>query len=200
MTIQFSTTVRNAMNDAIETAIGTSPKLRFYSGSIPANCAAAATGTLLCEITCPSDWASASASGEKAKSGTWSATASATGDVGYYRMYDSGATTGHEQGTVSEAFALTTSASSTSSNVLTFTSTTGVSDGAGVSATGVPSGTTVVSHTSTTVTVSSVVTVSSGADILFGDVSGDLLLAETSLTSGVSVVTVSVKTLIAPGA
>jgi hypothetical protein len=200
MTIQFSTTVRNAMNDAIETAIGTSPKLRFYSGSIPANCAAAATGTLLCEITCPSDWASASASGEKAKSGTWSATASATGDVGYYRMYDSGATTGHEQGTVSKAFALTTSASSTSSNVLTFTSTTGVSDGAGVSATGVPSGTTVVSHTSTTVTVSSVVTVSSGADILFGDVSGDLLLAETSLTSGVSVVTVSVKTLIAPGA
>lgn len=200
MTIQFSTTVRNAINDAIETAIGTSPKLRFYSGSIPANCAAAATGTLLCEITCPSDWASASASGEKAKSGTWSATASATGDVGYYRKYDSGATTCHEQGAVSEAFALTTSASSTSSNVLTFTSTTGVSDGMGVSGVGIPDGTTIVSHTSTTLTLDAVVTVSSGADVLVGDVTGDLFIAETSLTSGVSVVTVSVKTLIAPGA
>lgn len=200
MTIQMSTTLRNAINDAFETTLGTSAKMRFYSGSIPANCAAAATGTLLCEISCPSDWASASASGEKAKSGTWSATATATGTVGYYRMYDSSGTTCHEQGTVSKAFAIATSASSTSSNVLTFASTTGVSDGMGVSASGVPDGTTVVSHTSTTVTVSNVVTVSSGADILFGDVDGDLYIAETSLTSGVSVVTVSVKTLIAPGA
>lgn len=200
MTLQFSTAVRNAINDAIETTIGTSAKMRFYTGAMPATCATAASGTLLCEIACPSDWAAASASGEKAKSGTWSATATASGDVGYYRMYDSAGTTCHEQGTVSEAFVIATSASSTSSNVLTFAATTGVSDGMGVSASGIPSGATVVSHTSTTVTISAVATVSSGADVLFGDVSGDLYLAETSLTSGVSVVTVSVKTLIAPGA
>jgi len=59
MTIQFSTTVNNAILDAIETTIGTSPKWRGYTGAMPANCAAAATGTLLVEISCPSDWAAA---------------------------------------------------------------------------------------------------------------------------------------------
>lgn len=197
MTIQYSTTVNNAILDAIETTIGTSPKWRGYSGSPPANCAAAATGTLLVEISCPSDWAAAASGAEKAKSGTWSATASATGTIGYYRLYDSGATTCHEQATVSEAFPLTTSASTTSSNVLTLTSTTGVVDGVGVYATGIPDGSTVVSHTSTTVTISSVATVSSGATVLFGDVTGDMKLAETDVTSGVTVVTISAKTLIA---
>lgn len=197
MTVQFSTTVNNAILDAIETTIGTSPKWRGYTGAMPANCAAAATGTLLVEISCPSDWAAAASGAEKAKSGTWSATASATGTVGYYRMYDSGATTCHEQGTVSEAFPLTTSASTTASNVLTFTATTGVGDGVGVYATGIPDGSTVVSHTSTTVTISSVATVSNGATVLFGDVTGDMKLAETDLTSGVTVVTINTKTLIA---
>ena len=194
---QFGVAVNNAILDAIETTIGTSPKWRGYTGSPPASCAAAATGTQLIEISCPSDWAAAASGAEKAKSGTWSATASGTGTLGYYRIYDSGATTCHEQGTITEAFPLTTSASTTSSNVLTFTSTTGVVDGSGVYATGIPDGSTVVSHTSTTVTISNVATVSSGATVLFGDVTGALMLAETDLTSGVTVVTINTKTYVA---
>lgn len=197
MTIQFSTAVNNAILDVIETTIGTSQKWRGYSGSKPSNCAAAATGTMLVEIACPSDWAAAASGAEKAKSGTWSATASSTGTIGHYRVYDSTGTTCHEQGTITEAFPLTTSATTTSSNVLTFGSTTGVVDGVGVYATGIPDGSTVVSHTSTTVTISNVSTVSSGATVLFGDVTGDFFLAETDVTSGVTVVTINTKTFVA---
>ena len=59
MAIQLSTTVRDARLAAYEATIGTAPLLRMYSGAAPANCAAAATGTLLVEITLPSDWLTA---------------------------------------------------------------------------------------------------------------------------------------------
>lgn len=98
--MQFSTAVRNATLDAIETAMGTAPKLRFYTGSAPANCAAAATGTLLLEITLPSDFMAAASGGTKTLSGTWQAAATAAGTAGYYRIYDSAGSTCHEQGTV----------------------------------------------------------------------------------------------------
>jgi hypothetical protein len=42
----------------------------------------------------------AAASGAKAKSGTWSATASATGTAAHFRLYDSGGSTCKIQGTV----------------------------------------------------------------------------------------------------
>lgn len=100
MTVQFSTAVRNAMLDAIETTVGTAPEFRLYSGSMPADAATTASGTLLVTITLPSDWMAAASSGSKAKSGTWSAAASAGSATaaGYYRIYQS--TTCHEQGTV----------------------------------------------------------------------------------------------------
>lgn len=100
MAIQYSTAVRNAQLDAWETTVGTAPQLRFYTGSVPANCAAAASGTLLATLTLPSDWMAGAGSASKAKSGTWSGTGSAAGNIGYYRIYDSGGTTCHEQGTV----------------------------------------------------------------------------------------------------
>lgn len=37
MAMQYGVANRNAQLDALETAVGTSPKLRFYSGSMPAN-------------------------------------------------------------------------------------------------------------------------------------------------------------------
>ncbi len=37
--MQFSTAVRNAMLDAIETAIGTGAVCKFRTGAVPANCA-----------------------------------------------------------------------------------------------------------------------------------------------------------------
>lgn len=105
MTVQFSTTVRNAQLDAIETAIGTSPKLRFYTGSVPANCAASEAGTLLVEWTLASDWAAAAASGSKALNNLPLSVAASFGGggtqtIGHYRIYDSTATTCHEQGTI----------------------------------------------------------------------------------------------------
>lgn len=101
MAIQLSTTVRNARLDAIETAISTSPIMRIRTGSVPSNCAAADTGTVLATITLPSDWMAAASSGSKALSGSWQdASADATGTAAHFRIYDSGGSTCHIQGTV----------------------------------------------------------------------------------------------------
>jgi hypothetical protein len=100
MTIQYSTALRNAQLDAIETVIGASPKLRIYAGSVPAAVADAATGTLVAELTLPSDWLAAAASGSKAKAGTWSGSAGASGTASYFRILDSAGTTTIIQGTV----------------------------------------------------------------------------------------------------
>jgi hypothetical protein len=96
--LQYSTTLRNNQLDQIESTAGASAKLRCLTGSAPANCAAAETGTLLYEIALPSDWMAAAGSGSKAKSGTWSATASGTGTPGYFRIVDNAGTTCHVQG------------------------------------------------------------------------------------------------------
>ena len=49
MSLQYSTTVRNAQLDALETAVGVSAVLKIYdlTAGAPANCAAAITGTVL---------------------------------------------------------------------------------------------------------------------------------------------------------
>lgn len=101
MALQLSTAVRNAILDAIESTTGTSAVLRIYTGSAPANPAAAATGTLLASATLPSDWMAAASGGTKALSGTWQdASADNAGTAGYFRIWDSGVTTCHLQGTV----------------------------------------------------------------------------------------------------
>ena len=101
MALQYSVAVRNAQLDAVESTTGTAAILRIYSGAVPANCAAAASGTLLAEMTLPSDWMAAASSGSKALSGTWQdASANATGTAGHFRLLDSGGTTCHAQGTV----------------------------------------------------------------------------------------------------
>jgi hypothetical protein len=87
------------MNDARETAIGASPKLQIRTGAVPANCAAADTGTLLIEITLPADWLTASAAGLKQKNGTWSGAATGAGTAGHYRIKDNTGATTHMQGT-----------------------------------------------------------------------------------------------------
>lgn len=101
MAINYSTAVRNAKLDAVETAIGTSAILRIRSGTKPATCASADTGTVLATMTLPSDWMAAAASASKAKTGTWSDTsADATGTAGHFRIYDSTGTTCHIQGSI----------------------------------------------------------------------------------------------------
>jgi hypothetical protein len=100
MTIQFSVAVRNALLDAIETATGTSAKLRILTGAAPANCAAAQTGTLLVEMALPSDWMAAASGGTKSLTGSWAGTGAAAGTAAHYRIVDTAGTTCHEQGTV----------------------------------------------------------------------------------------------------
>lgn len=101
MTVQYSTAVRNAMGDAWETAMGVSAKVQIWSGSMPANCAAASTGTKLAEFALASDWSAAASAGAKTLSSLpLSTTGLAAGTAGYYRFVDSAGTTCHEQGTV----------------------------------------------------------------------------------------------------
>ena len=99
MAFQFSTGARNAALDAIETTIGTAPTLEIRSGAAPANCAAAATGTVLATLALPSDWLAAAASGQKHLLGTWQdASADAGGTAGHFRI-NAGATC-HIQGSI----------------------------------------------------------------------------------------------------
>ncbi len=101
MAIQLAVATRNARLDAIETEIGTSPILKIRTGAQPATCATADSGTVLATLTLPSDWMAAASSGTKAKSGTWEDTsADNTGTAAHYRIYDSGGTTCHLQGSV----------------------------------------------------------------------------------------------------
>lgn len=101
MALQFSTSVRNALLDAIETTIGTSAVLKIRTGAAPATCATADSGTVLATCSLPSDYLAAAASGQKAKSGTWEDTsADATGTAAHFRLYASDGTTCHMQGTV----------------------------------------------------------------------------------------------------
>jgi hypothetical protein len=101
MAIQMSATVRNARLDAIETAIGTAPVIKIFTGSQPANTGAANSGTELVSYTLASDWAAPASIGSKSFSNTpVSGTASNTGTAGHYRVYASDGTTCHMQGSV----------------------------------------------------------------------------------------------------
>ena len=101
MALQYSTTVRNAKLDAVETAIGTSAVLKIRTNSPPADCGTADTGTVLATCSLPSDWMAAASGGSKAKSGTWEDTsADNTGTAAHFRVYASDGTTCHMQGTV----------------------------------------------------------------------------------------------------
>lgn len=101
MTIQLSTTVRNARLDTIESTIGTSAVLKIRTGSVPASCATADSGTVLATVNLPSDWMANASSGSKALSGTLTdSSADNTGTAAHFRLYASDGTTCHLQGTV----------------------------------------------------------------------------------------------------
>lgn len=100
--LQLGVSVRNARLDAIETTIGTSPILKIRTGTQPATCATASTGTVLATMTLPSDWLAAASSGSKALSGTWQdLTADNSGSAAHFELLDSGGSTVHMRGTVS---------------------------------------------------------------------------------------------------
>ena len=85
MALKYSTTHRsNAMSDLV-TALGSTSYLLIYSGSAPANAAAAATGTLLASLACSSTFGTVS-SGVLTANAITSATAAATNTAGYWRL------------------------------------------------------------------------------------------------------------------
>lgn len=101
MAVQLSTAVRNARLDTIESTIGASARLKIFTGAQPANCAAADSGTLLADITVPSDWMNAASGGSKTYIASWSdASADGTGTAAHFRLYETTAATCHMQGSV----------------------------------------------------------------------------------------------------
>jgi hypothetical protein len=100
MALQYSIAVNNARLDSVESTTGATAVLKIRTGAVPANCAAADTGTVLATLTLPADWMAAAAAASKAKSGTWQdASADATGTAAHFRIYESTGVTCHIQGT-----------------------------------------------------------------------------------------------------
>jgi hypothetical protein len=102
MAIQYSTTHRtNAMTD-IATQAGTNANIKIFTGSPPANCATADTGTVLVTLTGNASGLGTATSGVLTFNAITSGTASNTGTAGYFRVYPSSATTTNAvlQGTV----------------------------------------------------------------------------------------------------
>lgn len=102
MALSYSTTLRNAQLDAVTTAVGASGKLRIYSGTRPANVAAAITGTLLAELTLNATFAPAASTGVLTLNAiTSDASADATGTATHFRIFQSNGTTAVVDGDVS---------------------------------------------------------------------------------------------------
>lgn len=101
MALQLSVTARNNRLDSIETTIGASARMKIFTGTPPANCATADSGTLLANLTLPADWMGAASAGSKALSGVWQdASADGDGTAGYFRIYETTGVTCHMQGTI----------------------------------------------------------------------------------------------------
>jgi hypothetical protein len=101
MAIQYSTTVRNAMLQALKDSLGTNAVFRVFGSSLPANCAAADTGTILGHINISGAAFEAPSGGVMAQvSGGWTNyPADDDGTASHFRLYDSGLTC-HIQGTI----------------------------------------------------------------------------------------------------
>ncbi len=104
MPFQFDTALRAGLADFIESDIGPSPIMRTYTGAIPANVAAARTGTLAGQGTLPSDWLTNPGTGLKALLGTWNVTGQAAAGsgvtLGYFTLFKADGTTAKLQGTI----------------------------------------------------------------------------------------------------
>jgi len=101
MALSYSTTIRNGMLDFITTTVGTTAKLRIYSGSRPANVAAAITGTLLAELTCNATFAPSASGGVLTLNAiTQDSSADATGTATHFRLWNSAASTAMMDGDV----------------------------------------------------------------------------------------------------
>jgi hypothetical protein len=186
----------------IVTDLGSTSYLLIYTGSAPATCGTAASGTLLASLPCSNPFAGAPASGVLTASAITSAAAVANGTAGYWRLCTSSAgTTVIAQGLVYATSTLVTSAlTAAGNNVLTFASGGGaIVVGQTVSGTNIPAGTYVLASTATSITMSANVAtggVANGATITFG---GDVSFPSVAFTIG-ETISVSSFTVTATGA
>jgi len=96
--MQLSTTQRTSRITTLTTNIGSTAKLKIYTGSAP-GVANSSTGTLLSTINLPSTAWTVS-SGVATLSGTWQDTSgAASGTPGYWRITDSTGATIYLEGT-----------------------------------------------------------------------------------------------------
>lgn len=200
MAKQYDSTVRNAILNGYISGVGSAPTLKFLSGSAPANCAATETGTLGLSMTLPTTWQASASGGQTLLSGSWTGVGLAAVTVGYYRFYQGASC--REQGTITQAFALATNASTAAnSNVLHFASAAGVTAGQSVYFSGAPTGLTVLGVSGGDVTISAGIAagVSSGVQIYFGTLTGDLWMSNPLISVGITY-SVTTRTLTAPGA
>lgn len=204
MTIQHSEIVRNAVAQAVETAIGASPILQLRTLAPPANCAAADVGVLLASITLPADWMAAPTGGTGTKLGVWSGTIAVSGTAGHYRIKNAAGTVCHEQGTVGRYRTSTTTISVVpGGSSVTVASTNGVTAGMQISGTGVVAGAkvqSVVSATVFTMTRATTSGIANGEALFFTSSTGaDLALPSTAMVAG-QPITIDFRGLTAPGA
>lgn len=164
--------------------------IKIFSGSAPASCAVADTGTLGATLNGSATFGTVSNGVLTANAITNTTPANNVAITpGYFRAYPSTPTTTNAiiQGTVFQNVSLATNAvTAANSAVLSFASTTGVSVGMTVAGTGIPTNATVVAVTATNVTMSMVSTagVASAASITFG---GDLSVGSLSFGPNIAV-------------
>ena len=102
MAFQLSVNARNATLAAIETEVGINPIMTISTGSPPADCGTANTGTVVATMILPADWLSDPNLGSVTLSGTWQdLSADASGTAGYFRLHNSDGTVCHMQGSIS---------------------------------------------------------------------------------------------------
>ena len=134
MAIQYSTTARTNSMSQLITDIGASCKIKIWTGSAPANCATADTGTLLVTFTGNAGGFGTASAGVLTASAVASANAVASGTAGYFRIYPSADTSTNAvvQGTVgtSGTDMIVTNTSINSGQSCTFTSLTVTAFGA----------------------------------------------------------------------
>jgi len=90
MTLAYSSTIRNAMLNAITTAAGASALLSIYNGARPATGGTATT--LLAQLTCNATFAPAASGGVLTLNSITNNNAAATGTASWFRITSSGAT------------------------------------------------------------------------------------------------------------
>lgn len=101
MTVQLSTTTRDAQLSAWNADTGSSAKILIYSGAMPGNCADSATGDLLVTFSLIASWLGTPSSGVVDLSNLpLSAVVLASGIAGYFRITHNDGVTCSMQGTI----------------------------------------------------------------------------------------------------